>query len=749
MLPPDYELQEFRIVRTLGEGGFGITYLAWDNVLDGPVAIKEYYPSQFANRPDGITVAPRNAESEALYKWGYDKFYEEAQLLSKLRHNNIVSVRRVLKANETLYLVMEFLEGEPLSSFIEKEGRIPEGEWMSWFHALCDGLKQLHRLDILHRDIKPDNIMICADAEGKALPVFIDFGAARPSTVGTNKAVTIIGTPGYAPIEQQTEDNRPQGPFTDIYALACTSFEALTGKRPDDALKKRILDDTVPELLEAHRGIVTDRVLDALAWGLQLHGHDRPQTLDEWLPAFQSAGAQAQDIKTVQDQAAQPTPAQESRPSGSGSVKPPPVPLDGRGSKSNKGLGVFVGVGVLLAAGAGFFYLNPDVLKRQPDQSEQRVEACQSIVLANNPLASIRCYRAILDDHPDATDARQGEINGLEHLFQKAGQQSTAGAFDQALATLDDLKRLNADAERIEKMRQEMLGSIIAGAERAIRQSDMSKAREQIAELERLGGDAQEISRLRDEIAAIELAEEQTRTAFARCQRQRQNRQFKAAHACYDALVAEYPQARRERDRVEAELKAHIEMLLNQNQLDAVPQPIADARDIGLAIADFEARLKTAREKLAAEQLAARRQAAAAEAQRKRDDAVRADRARPTYGFAIQGSFADSSRGTVFNVQQVSAELARTIPLARGDAIERIDSRPLGDIEAVRAQIKNRVSYVEDFSAGVPDSRVIEELVLRKLDVDRGQVKMRVRRNGSPESIFCKTNSTSIQCSGN
>ena len=138
MLPPDYELEQFRIVRVLGEGGFGITYLAWNNKLDGPVAIKEYFPSQFAHRTDGITVAPKTAGDEDIYRWGYNKFFEEAQLLNKLRHNNIVHVIDVLpNINNTIYMVMEFLEGEPLSALIEKEKRIAESEWLPWlFSAL-------------------------------------------------------------------------------------------------------------------------------------------------------------------------------------------------------------------------------------------------------------------------------------------------------------------------------------------------------------------------------------------------------------------------------------------------------------------------------------------------------------------------------------------------------------------------------------------------------------------------------------
>ncbi len=754
MLPPEYKLQEFSIVRLLGEGGFGITYLAWDNELDGPVAIKEYYPSQFSKRTDGVRVAPKTKEDEPLYQWGYDKFFEEAQLLSKLRHNNIVSIRRVLKENNTLYLVMEFLDGEPLSALIEKEGKISESEWLSWLFALCDGLKQVHGRNILHRDIKPDNIMICANAEGQALPVFIDFGAARPSTISTGKAVTTIATAGYAPIEQQSDDNQPQGPFTDIYALACTSLEALTGVRPDDALKSRILNDKVPAFLEKQRGVLSDRVIDALAWGLKLHSEERPQTLEAWLAAFQQPAGNGSppSAAPVSEPNTAPSPnkgASQKGGSHSGLNKPPPQPLHLPPQKKSGMLGAVVGIGALTAVVAAVVYFNPGLFEVKPDQSDQRVEACRSIGADNQSRTLIRCYRAVLDDFPGNADARQGELNGLEVLFERAGNLVSASKYDEALTALDDLQQLQADSDRIAKMRQEMYADIVQRAELAIRDRNLTDAKSHVTQLERLGGDEQEVARLRDEIAAIEVAEQQTLTAFAECRRLRQQRQFQSAHECFDKMIEQYPQARDEKTGVENDLLNYIDALLNDQDLELADAQIKVARELGLATNQYERRLERLLDEEAEARKVEQERVRKEQAQKALADAERDDRDRSTYGFQLEGTFQQVGSGMVFTISAVNPALTRIIPLGRGDIIERLDNRPLGDINKIKEDIRQRPSLVENFSAGVPDSRVIDELVLRKLDVARGQVKIRIRRNGNPESIFCKKPGKNIQCSGN
>ena len=595
--------------------------------------------------------------------------------------------------------------------------------------------------------------MICADSEGKALPVFIDFGAARPSTVDTGQSVTTIATPGYAPIEQQAEDNQPQGPFTDIYALACTSFEALTGIRPDDALKSRILNDKLPAQLDQQSGQLSDPVIDALSWGLKLYSQERPQSLDEWLAAFQGqatqpAGGQRSSNPTqIFEGGSTPAIGDGGAAVAEPKSRPAPHPLNNPPAKSNRTLGLFVGIGVIAAAAAGVVYYNPDLVAVEPDVSEQRVQACDSISLSEQPLPSIRCYRAVLADFPGHSAASQGEVNGLEYLFRQVTELSGQGNYGQALTVLDDLARLDADEARIARMRQEMLADVSQAAEQSIRQRNLEQAKQQVAQLERLGGDAQQVAQLKQQIADIETAERRTLAAFAECRGLREGRRYQAAHSCFDKLAQQYPQAAEEKVGVENDLRTYIDTLLQQGQLDDAERQIKVAADLGMDVALYQERLAKARTREKEEQAERARKAAEAREIELRNNAILADRRRPTYGFELDGQFSDSSRGTVFTVTRVNDALSRLIPIAQGDMIERINGQRLDNVEAVRADLQGRKSYVEDFSGGVPDSRVIDELILRKLDATPGQVKFRIRRNGSPESIFCK-NPGSIQCSG-
>ena len=159
----------------LGSGGFGITYLAFDHMLDGPVALKEYFPADIAVRTDGMRVEGSIADQK-VFDWGLDRFLEEARAIHRLRHPNLVRVHRYVERHGTAYIVMEYVEGESLASILKSRGRLPVDEWRPWLDRLLDGLAHVHDNAYLHRDIKPANIVIRA-ADGE--PVLIDFGAAR------------------------------------------------------------------------------------------------------------------------------------------------------------------------------------------------------------------------------------------------------------------------------------------------------------------------------------------------------------------------------------------------------------------------------------------------------------------------------------------------------------------------------------------------------------------------------------------
>ena len=290
-LPPGFRIDEYEIVRVLGAGGFGITYLAFDHNLDGPVAIKEYFPTDIAVRADGARVAAAAGRSDVL-AWGLDRFVKEARAIHRLRHPSIVRVHRYVERHGTACIVMDYVEGESLASILESRGRLPAHEWRPWLDRLLDGLTHVHNHDYLHRDIKPANIVIRA-ADGE--PVMIDFGAARVAS--QQRTHTQVLTPGYAPFEQHTSEGA-QGPPTDIYALAAVSYRVLTGELPPNA-PDRMLDDRYEPLAErvAGAGVAWLKAIDD---GLELRSEDRPQTVTAWREALSETGSQPLDAPEIE-----------------------------------------------------------------------------------------------------------------------------------------------------------------------------------------------------------------------------------------------------------------------------------------------------------------------------------------------------------------------------------------------------------------------------------------------------------------
>lgn len=269
---------DYRIERVLGAGGFGITYLAEEIALGRQVTIKEYFPSDFAARNNEGDAAPRSEGCSGDYRWGLDRFIEEAQTLAKFNHPNIVRVYRYFRANNTGYMVLHFEEGQSLKGWLKGLGRAPRQKELDQFIApLLDALELIHKADFLHRDIAPDNIIIRKDGQ----PVLIDFGSARGEIASASKTVSALVKPGYSPYEQYAETSRQQGPWTDIYALGSTLYHAITGKRPPDAPSRMVKDEYVAAgevALSAYR----PRFLKAIDKSLALPIEGRPQTIAAW-----------------------------------------------------------------------------------------------------------------------------------------------------------------------------------------------------------------------------------------------------------------------------------------------------------------------------------------------------------------------------------------------------------------------------------------------------------------------------------
>ena len=282
-LPPGAVLRnKYLIGRALGQGGFGITYLAWDLNLNIKLAIKEYLPQQLAIRGSArgeVHVLNRSLEEE--FSYGLQKFLEEARTLAHfVEHPNIVSVRDYFAENNTAYLVMSYHDGVTLQEYLQNRGgRIPIEHAFELLMPLLDALKEIHSYGFLHRDISPDNLLV--NARGRV--VLIDFGAARQAMGEKTKSLSVIMKAGYTPLEQYQSKGK-QGPWTDIYSLAATFYRSITGELPPEALN-RITDDLLKPLSEYGIEVETQKEA-ALKKALALKSEDRYLTVKDFHEAL-------------------------------------------------------------------------------------------------------------------------------------------------------------------------------------------------------------------------------------------------------------------------------------------------------------------------------------------------------------------------------------------------------------------------------------------------------------------------------
>ena len=227
-------LHGHQIEAVLGRGGFGITYLAHDLNLERQVALKEYLPMELAVRDADQSVHSVSKHHEDQYRWGLQRFTDEARTLKRFDHPNILRVHSVFEANNTAYMVMDYEEGESLETVLSRPEAMDEERLLNIALALLEGLEVVHREGFIHRDIKPDNIYVRADGS----PVLLDFGSARLAMVGRTRTVTTVVSSGYAPLEQYSSRSDEQGPWTDIYSLGATLYRAVAGEKPVDAVDR-------------------------------------------------------------------------------------------------------------------------------------------------------------------------------------------------------------------------------------------------------------------------------------------------------------------------------------------------------------------------------------------------------------------------------------------------------------------------------------------------------------------------------
>ena len=283
--------------RVLGQGGFGITYLAWDTQLEAKVAIKEFMPGELATRVEGTTVSVLSADRSEDFTYGSERFQEEARTLAKFIGNpNIAAVTSYFDENDTSYFVMDYIEGISFKTYIANHGgKVSVEDTLNVMIPVLRALTAVHQEGFIHRDVTPDNIYITKDGMVKLL----DFGSARYSIGDKSKSLDVILKVGYAPKEQYIRRSR-QGPYTDVYSCAACFYAALTGFLPPEALERLDRDELVPV---SQCGVDIPEYLDkAILKGLAVQPEDRFQSAEEFLEAIESR----QVVEVPQAGAAQP-----------------------------------------------------------------------------------------------------------------------------------------------------------------------------------------------------------------------------------------------------------------------------------------------------------------------------------------------------------------------------------------------------------------------------------------------------------
>jgi serine/threonine protein kinase len=452
-LPPGTLIEDYRIISVLGQGSFGITYLAEDINLGTQVAIKEYLPGEWAFRDSTHTVRPKSTSVGESFERGQEAFLKEARLLARVVHPNIVKVRRFFRAHGTAYIAMDFIKGKSLGDTLGADypsGGYPSAILTRLLISVLGGLGALHEAGIIHRDIKPGNIVI----EPGGNPILVDFGAAR-NFDHSAQGMTVIVTPGYAPIEQYS-DEREQGPFTDIYALGALAYRAITGQAPD-APYKRLGSTTSLSASVAGAGRYPVNLLSAIDWALAVQPQDRPQTAAALLARLRDAPSSVRQVDEPTQILDEPTRIIETmhrrEPKNSAGVaKTPTLPgkLASVAAPARRNLRTLIAasVAVLVLAGLAAAYLStpskPVDANAVARQEEERRAAQQAAEAEATREEAARQAAAAAETERQAAAAAQAKAE--QEAAEKARQEAEHEAAAKAEAEREAAAK--AEAER-------------------------------------------------------------------------------------------------------------------------------------------------------------------------------------------------------------------------------------------------------------------------------------------------------------
>lgn len=284
VLPNGTALENYLITGLIGQGGFGVVYLARDSRSNRTVAIKEFLPTAVAGRLANGHIVPINADMEHAYASGLQGFLREANLLAEFSHPALVAVHRAWEQNSTAYMAMQYYPGKTLREVrVRDRNRPGEAQIQAWMSPVFDAVAELHAHRVIHRDISPDNVLVMASGD----TVLLDLGAARQVLGGMTQALTTILKPGFAPIEQYVQDgSMEQGRWTDVYGLGAVMYFLVTGQPPTPATSRIVRDSLPPLNALAPREHYSPAFFAAVAKALSLRAIDRFKSVAEFRAAL-------------------------------------------------------------------------------------------------------------------------------------------------------------------------------------------------------------------------------------------------------------------------------------------------------------------------------------------------------------------------------------------------------------------------------------------------------------------------------